>query len=167
MKEISAQLKTKLSGIRLLILDVDGVLTDGKIYLGPAGEEFKTFFVPDGSALIRGRKSGLKIAWISGRESRAVTMRGKELGIEDIYQGIKDKVEILHQLCCRYDCSPSSTACLGDDLVELPLFGKVGCSFAVVDAHPDLAAAADYITDRKGGEGAVTEVIDLILSNRP
>ena len=167
MPKVSNEIKEKIARIELLILDVDGVLTDGKIYLGPSGEEFKTFFVPDGSALIRGRKSGLIIAWISGRESAAVAMRAEELGIDEVFQGIKDKVKIFHELCRRYDSSPEATACLGDDLVEAPLFKEVGFSAAVADAHPALKADADYITARNGGEGAVTEVIDLIISNRP
>ena len=160
------QFKAKLARIRLLVLDVDGVLTDGKIYLGGDGTELKTFYVPDGSALIRGLRAGLRIAWISGRDSPAVSARARELGVKEVYQGVSDKVAILEKLRKQYSLRMEETAALGDDLVDLPICESAGFSAAVADAHPILKKKADYVTIHAGGEGAVREVIDLILENR-
>ncbi len=152
--------------IKLLVLDVDGVLTDGKIYYGSRGEELKAFHVRDGSALVRGREAGLQIALVSGRKSGAVARRARELGIADLYQGIEDKVPVLEELMNRYHCGRDETACAGDDVADLPLLERAGFAIAVADAHPLVHAVADYGTVNRGGAGAVREIVELILSAR-
>lgn len=155
--------KIKASKIKLLLIDVDGVLTDGKIYLDNHGEELKSFHVRDGSALVRGRQKGLKIALISGRSSYSVEHRARELGISEVYQGILDKIPIVEKLMQRYSCGEEETAYIGDDWNDLAVFQRVGFAVAVADAHPAVIEAADYRTECRGGEGAVMEVIELIL----
>ncbi len=161
-----ADIRERAGRIKLLILDVDGVLTDGKIYLGPRGEEMKAFHVRDGSALVRCLRAGVAVALISGRRSEAVALRGRELGIGEIHQGVEDKTRVMEELCQRYSCGEEETACLGDDLPDLPLLRRVGLAVAVADSHPALRAAADWVTENRGGEGAVMEVVELILEGR-
>lgn len=158
------ELKKRAAKIKLLILDVDGVLTDGKIYLSGEGQEFKSFNVRDGSALVRGQREGLKVALISGRLSSAVERRARELNISEVHQGIADKLPLLKELMDRYSCDYEETACMGDDIADLPLFRRVGFSIAVADAHPSVIKAADYRTQHRGGEGAVMEIVELLLS---
>jgi len=162
----SADIRKRAARIKLLLLDVDGVLTDGRIYLGPRGEEFKAFHVRDGSALVRCRRAGVVPVLVSGRRASAVEVRGRELGIEEIYQGLEDKTRVLEELRDRYSCALEEIAYIGDDLADLAVMGKVGLSVAVADGHPALVAAADYVTAGRGGEGAVMEVIELILEGR-
>jgi 3-deoxy-D-manno-octulosonate 8-phosphate phosphatase (KDO 8-P phosphatase) len=159
----NSDIRRRAARTKLLLLDVDGVLTDGKIYLGPRGEEVKAFHVRDGSALVRCRRAGLTVALVSGRRSEAVAIRGRELGITDIYQGVEDKVRVMEELLERYSCRGEEMAYVGDDLADLPVMKKVGLSVAVADGHPTLRAAADYVTVSRGGEGAVMEVAELIL----
>jgi len=140
-----------MAGIKLLLLDVDGVLTDGKIYLGADGEELKSFHVRDGSALVRARSEGLNVALISGRYSGAVECRARELGIPEVYQGIADKLPIVEDLMTRYSCGERETAYIGDDRADLAVFQRVGLAVAVADAHPEVKKAADYRTTARGG----------------
>ncbi len=159
-------IRNRAGKIKLLLLDVDGVLTDGKIYLDRRGGEAKSFHVRDGSALIRFRRAGLKPALVSGRRSEAVTLRAGELGIGDIYQGVEDKIGVFEELLARYSLREEEAAYIGDDLADLPVMGKVGLSAAPADGHPAVRAAADYVTSRRGGEGAVMEFVELILGER-
>jgi 3-deoxy-D-manno-octulosonate 8-phosphate phosphatase (KDO 8-P phosphatase) len=161
---MTPSLKTKPGKIKLLALDVDGVLTDGTIHLNGENGETKVFFVQDGSALIRARKAGLLIAWISGRRCRAVELRAGELGVEYLYQGVEDKVEVIENLLYEKGVNWEQTAFIGDDLNDLPLILKAGWSAAVAQAHPRVLAAADYKTTLPGGHGAVREVVELILN---
>ncbi len=165
MKKLD-DIHSRAAKIRLLLLDVDGVLTDGKIYLGRGGEEMKSFHVRDGSALVRCRRAGVGVALISGRKSGAVAIRGRELGIDDIYQGVEDKVVVMEELLDRYSCDARETAYIGDDLPDRAVMRRVGLSVAVADGHPDLLREADYITASRGGEGAVMEVVEMILTGR-
>ena len=160
---MNTDIKTRAAKIKLLLLDVDGVLTDGKIYLGDRGEELKSFNIRDGSALVRGQREGLKVALISGRYSSAVERRARELGISEVYQGVSNKIPIVEELMARYSCGKEETAYIGDDRTDLPVFQRVGLAIAVADAHPAAVKAADYQTARPGGEGAVMEVIELII----
>ena len=163
---MNTDIENKLAKIKLLLLDVDGVLTDGKIYLGDRGEELKSFHVRDGSALVRGRKAGLKVALISGRTSGSVELRARELGITEVYQGISEKIPIIEEIMKRYSCGREETAYIGDDHPDIPIFQRVGLAIAVADAHPAAVKAADYQTASLGGAGAVMEVIELILRFR-
>ena len=151
--------------IRLLVLDVDGVLTDGRLYFGPRGEALKVFHVRDGFGLAQLRRAGIAVAVISGRRSPMVAVRCRELGIEHVHQGIADKLPVFKRLCARLKVTPAACACIGDDLPDLPLLRAAGASFAVADAHPAVRRAAGRVTRLPGGSGAVREVCDLLLAH--
>jgi 3-deoxy-D-manno-octulosonate 8-phosphate phosphatase (KDO 8-P phosphatase) len=150
--------------IRLLVLDVDGVLTDGRLYISAAGEELKVFHVRDGSGLVAVQRAGVTVAIISGRDSPAVTRRAAELGIRHVYQGVGDKGERLDRLLAELGVTAEETACVGDDTPDAPMLRRAGLAIGVADAHPALLAAAHWVTKSKGGRGAVREVCDLLLS---
>ncbi|HUL18230.1 MAG TPA: HAD-IIIA family hydrolase [Steroidobacteraceae bacterium] len=156
-----------MRAIELLVLDVDGVLTDGRLYFGPRGEALKVFHVRDGFGIVQLRRAGLEVAVISGRRSRMVSARCRELGVRHLYQGVSDKLAALQRLLARLKLPPSACACVGDDLPDLPLMRGVALSFAVADAHPAVRRAADVITRLPGGHGAVREVCDRLLARRP
>ena len=159
-------LKKPAAAIRLLVLDVDGVLTDGRLYFGPNGEALKLFHVRDGLGIQQVAKAGIEVAVISGRKSRMVDVRCRELGVEHVHQGAKDKVAVLEKLCARLKIQPSECACVGDDLPDIPVMRKVALAFAVADAHTDARHAAHLITKLPGGHGAVREVCDYLLAHR-
>ena len=150
--------------IRLLVLDVDGVLTDGRLYLSAAGEELKVFHVRDGSGLVAVQRAGITVAIISGRDSAAVTRRAAELGIRYVRQGVADKGAALDQLLEELGVSAAATACVGDDTPDVPMLRRAGLAIGVADAHPALLAAAHWVTHSNGGQGAVREACDLLLS---
>ena len=150
--------------IRLLVLDVDGVLTDGRLYISPAGEEFKVFHVRDGSGLVAVQRVGVTVAIISGRDSAAVATRAAELGIRHTRQGVSDKGAELAALMRELGVGADETACVGDDTPDLPMLRAAGLAVAVADAHPAAKAAAHWITPSPGGRGAVRDVCDLLLS---
>jgi 3-deoxy-D-manno-octulosonate 8-phosphate phosphatase (KDO 8-P phosphatase) len=152
--------------IRLLVLDVDGVLTDGRLYYGPRGEALKVFHVRDGYGLVQLRRAGIAVAVISGRRSAMVAVRCRELGIEHVYQGIADKLPVFTRLRTRLKLTAAACACIGDDLPDLPLISAAGLGFAVADAHPRVRRAAAHVTRLPGGSGAVREVCDLLLAPR-
>lgn len=152
--------------IRLLVLDVDGVLTDGRLYLSDSGEEFKVFHVRDGSGLVAVRRAGIEVAIISGRNCAAVVRRAAELGIRHVRQGVVDKGAELDALLGEFGFAADETACVGDDTPDAPLLQRAGLAIGVADAHPALLAAAHWVTHAKGGRGAVREVCDLLLSAR-
>jgi 3-deoxy-D-manno-octulosonate 8-phosphate phosphatase (KDO 8-P phosphatase) len=152
--------------IRLLVLDVDGVLTDGRLYLSDSGEEFKVFHVRDGSGIVAVRRAGIEVAIISGRDCAAVVRRAAELGIRHVRQGVADKGAELDALLGEFGFAAEETACVGDDTPDAPLLQRAGLAIGVADAHPALLAAAHWVTQAKGGRGAVREVCDLLLSAR-
>ncbi len=152
--------------VRLLVLDVDGVLTDGRLYLSPQGEEFKVFHVRDGSGIVAVRQAGIEVAIVSGRSSPAVQRRADELGIRHVRQGVGDKGAALQELLGALGLSAAQTACVGDDTPDLPLLRLARLAVAVADAHPAARAAAHLVTESKGGRGAVREVCDLLLETR-
>ena len=151
-------------GIRLLVLDVDGVLTDGRLYFGPRGEALKAFHVRDGVGLKQLQRAGLAVAVISGRRSPIVTARCRELGVRHVLQGVSDKLAALMRLLARLKLTPAACACVGDDLPDVPLMRAAALSFAVADAHHSARRAADVITRLPGGCGAVREVCDHLLA---
>lgn len=155
-----------LATIRLLVLDVDGVLTDGRLYFGPQGEALKVFHVRDGHGLKRLQEAGVELAVISGRNSRATRQRCRELGIRHVFQGVGDKLEVLKRLCAKLGLKMSECASVGDDQPDIPLMQNVGFAVAVADAHPDARAAAHRVTTLGGGLGAVREVCDWLLAAR-
>ena len=153
-------------GIRLLLLDVDGVLTDGRLIYGPSGETTKVFNVRDGHALVVAREVGLEVAIVSGRSSAAVKRRMSELGVRDVHQGVRDKAALLQQLCARRGLGPDAVAFMGDDLPDLPLMRRVGLALAPADAVPPVRREAQWISRRRGGDGAVREAIEWLLGAR-
>jgi 3-deoxy-D-manno-octulosonate 8-phosphate phosphatase (KDO 8-P phosphatase) len=156
----------RASRIRLLILDIDGVLTDGRLYFDAKGETLKVFHVRDGHGIKMAQRSGLEVALVSGRRSDAAYHRARELGVNRFYEGVRDKVTILEELLATLNLQPNEAAAVGDELVDLPLFHRVGLGVAVVDAVPEVVAAAHWVTSLPGGRGAVREVCDLILKAR-
>jgi len=158
------KVRKQAAGIRLLVLDVDGVLTDGRLHFDAAGNECKVFHARDGYGIRRALDVGLTIAIISGRKSVAVQKRAAELGIEHVHLGIKDKLAELTQLLDKLGLDISATAYVGDDVPDLTCLKQVGLAIAVADAHQDLDAVADWHTHNGGGQGAVREVCDLLLS---
>ncbi len=157
---------TALDKIALLVLDVDGVLTDGSLYFGAKGETMKVFHARDGHGIKLLLGSGVGVATISGRRTPAVTARMRELQVQHVVQGCSDKVAALLRLCRRLDIQPRHCACLVDDTVDLPLMSAVGFAGAVADAHPVALSAAHWVSGAKGGRGAVRELCDAILRAR-
>jgi 3-deoxy-D-manno-octulosonate 8-phosphate phosphatase (KDO 8-P phosphatase) len=153
------------AAIRMLVLDVDGVLTDGRLHFGPRGEALKEFHVRDGLGIQQIARAGIEVAVISGRKSKMVDVRCRELGVEHVYHGAQDKLPVFEKLCARLKIEPSACACVGDDLPDIPLMRKVALAFAVADAHPDARHAAHLITKLPGGHGAVREVCDYLLAH--
>lgn len=158
-----AEVWQRARAVRLLILDVDGVLTDGRLYFGPQGEALKVFHVRDGHGIKMAQKGGLEIAMVSGRRSDAAYHRARELGVNRFYEGVRDKLAALEELLAALRLSPAQVAAVGDELVDLPLMARVGLGVAVADAVPEVKAAAHWITSAPGGRGAVREVCDLLL----
>ncbi|MCY4014218.1 MAG: HAD-IIIA family hydrolase [Gammaproteobacteria bacterium] len=152
----------RAADVRLLILDVDGVLTDGRLYYGPDGSEYKAFHARDGSAMKGLMASGVPIAIITGRKSAAVERRAAELGVPHVFTGAEDKAAALAELAEQSGVDPAHMGHAGDDLADLALFARTGMAFAVPDAHPAVLARADYVTTAVGGAGAVREICDLI-----
>jgi 3-deoxy-D-manno-octulosonate 8-phosphate phosphatase (KDO 8-P phosphatase) len=150
-------------GLRLLVLDVDGVLTDGRLYFGADGEHLKVFHVRDGHGIKAAMRAGIEVGVISGRRSAAVEQRCRELGIRHVRQGIDDKAAALHELLATLGHTPAQAACVGDDTPDLAVMALVALPIAVADAHPDVLAAARYVTRAPGGHGAVREVCDLLV----
>jgi len=151
------------AAIRLLVLDVDGVLTAGQIIFGGEGEMMKIFHCQDGLGITAARRAGLKIAIITGRHSAMVEKRGAELRIDVVYQGVDDKLATLRQLMACYELAPEQVAYVGDDLNDLAVMAAVGLPCAVGNAVPEVKAVACYVAERCGGGGAVREIIELIL----
>ncbi len=152
--------------LRLLVLDVDGVLTDGRLFYGPRGETLKAFHVRDGHGIKQLLARGVAIAVISGRRSAAVLKRCRELGIRHVFQGVDDKLACFEALRTRLGCEPAECGAVGDDTPDAALLRHVGFGFAVADAHLDAQDAARYITRSEGGRGAVREVCDWLLAER-
>jgi len=148
---------------KLLILDVDGVLTDGSIIMNDHGEEIKCFHVKDGHGLRLLMNAGIHVAIITGRKSKTVEHRARDLGIREVYQGVKDKESLCKELIQYKKLDKEQVCCIGDDLPDLPMFNQVGISIAVADASPELRTEADLVTKNRGGKGAVREVCELIL----
>jgi len=152
--------------VRLLVLDVDGVLTDGLLYFGARGEALKVFHVRDGLGVKLLAAAGVTVAVISGRRSGMTARRCRELGVRHLLQGVEDKLAAFHHLRRRLRVPLDACACVGDDVPDVPLMREAGLSFAVADAHPQARSAAQIITRLPGGRGAVREVCDYLLEAR-
>jgi 3-deoxy-D-manno-octulosonate 8-phosphate phosphatase (KDO 8-P phosphatase) len=157
---------TPAAEISLLVLDVDGVLTDGRLWYGPDGEILKAFHVRDGHGIKSLLAAGIGVAVISGRRSGAVASRMRELGVTEVAEGVGDKARALAELLKRRSVEPRRVACLVDDTPDLPVMAAVGLPAAVGDAHPAVIAAAQHVTRAAGGRGAVREFCDFLLAAR-
>jgi 3-deoxy-D-manno-octulosonate 8-phosphate phosphatase (KDO 8-P phosphatase) len=163
LPDLSAELLDRCRHLALLILDVDGILTDGRLYYGADGEALKAFHVRDGAAIKMLQSAGVAVALITWRQSSMVQHRAAELGIQHVYQGAADKTGALGSLLLQLGLAADQAAHMGDDLPDLALFNRVGVRFTVPDANPEIRARADYCTTLPGGHGAVAEVCQLIL----
>lgn len=162
-QNLSAFVLEKAKQLKLLILDVDGVLTDGRLFFDNEGIEYKCFHARDGHGIKLLRQTGVEVAVISGRKSNSVALRMKNLGIEFVYQGHENKLQAYAELLETLKINPEHTAHVGDDLLDLPIMTKVGLAIAVNDANFAVKARADWCTTLPGGHGAVREVCDLIM----
>lgn len=158
-----AELLLELQQIRLLAMDVDGVLTDGSLNIGAEGELFKAFNAKDGMGISLAMRNGLEIALITGRRSEIIHHRAEELGITLLYEGVKDKALQLKQIAAERGISLDEIAYMGDDLNDLPAMVQAGISFAPADAAKDVLKAVNAVASCNGGRGAVREIIELIL----
>jgi len=148
---------------RLLMMDVDGVLTDGRIIQDGQGHELKVFDVKDGHGIVIAHRAMLQTALISGRASETITQRAGELGIKLVFQKVWNKLEVYEKILVDAALTHDQVAYIGDDLIDIPLLRRVGLAVAVADAVDEVKAAAHMVTQRPGGQGAVREVIELIL----
>ncbi len=160
---VRSSYRSALRSITLLLLDVDGVLTDGRIAYSDDGREFKSFHVRDGHGIIQLRASGVRVGIITGRKSSIVTRRAEELGIADVVQAATDKHAAYETIKRRDGLEDRQIAYMGDDLPDLEVLRAVGFSAAPADAHAQVRRAVTYVCRNKGGEGAVREVVDLLL----
>ncbi len=152
-----------MNDIKLLVLDVDGVLTDGGIVYTADGQEIKRFDCKDGAGLKYWRRAGGQVAWITGRASDIVSRRAQELGVDVVRQGIKVKRPVLEEVFAELGVSAAQTAVIGDDLPDLPMMYGCGFSAAPADAVEEVASHVDYVCRNDGGRGCVREVIELLL----
>lgn len=156
----------KAARIQLVIFDVDGVLTDGRLYLGNDGEEFKAFHIRDGHGIKMLLDAGVEIAIISGRHAASVQQRVKDLGIRHAYLGVDDKRAVFNNLLMQLNLTADQVAYVGDDLIDLPVMTQAGLAIAVQDADPFVIQHADWQTPSRGGRGAAREVCELLLEAR-
>lgn len=158
--------KERLEKIKLLLLDVDGVMTDGAIIYDAENKEIKQFHVRDGLGIRLAMRAGIKVGVVTGRRSEALIHRCRNLGIELIYDGVADKAALLNEIKSQTALSAEEIAFIGDDLVDLPIMKKVGLSIAVADAHDIVKARADIVTKARGGAGAVREICESLLKSQ-
>ena len=152
-----------MNGIKIVVMDVDGVLTDGRIVLDDKGVEYKFFDVKDGHIIHIALEAGIKIAWISGRYSETTDRRAKQLKIEDLYQNEHKKIEALKKIKNKYSLEYNNIAYIGDDLIDIPPMILSGFSACPNDAVSDVKKVADYVSEFNGGRGAVRDIMELIL----
>ena len=157
------QIYAKARAIRLVIFDVDGVLTDGSLYLSDSGEEIKAYNSRDGHGMKMLRESGVELAIITGRTSRSVELRARNLGVELLYQGVADKARAYAELLVARKLDASATAYMGDDVVDLPVLRRCGLALTVPEAPLAVKQYADYVTRAPGGRGAAREACELIM----
>jgi len=155
-----------LTNIKLVIFDVDGVLTDGSIVINSVGIESKNFNVQDGTGIKYLLRAGIRVAFITGRQSPVVTLRARELGVEDVCQGAKEKLEPYAKLLEKHGLLDAEVCYVGDDLPDVPVMRKAGFPVAVADARPEVKSEAAYVTHAPGGKGAAREVAEKILKEQ-
>lgn len=163
MQRVPAKIREKAKKIKLLLLDVDGVLTDGGIVMNDRGEEVKQFDVRDGHGIRLLLRAGIQIGLITGRTSKVVGHRARDLGIRILYQKAYDKLDIYQKIKRKSGLKDQEIAYVGDDIVDLPILRKVGLAMTVRDCWAELKREVDYVAAGKGGRGAVREIIELLL----
>ena len=163
MKTLPASVRKKAANIRLLLLDVDGVLTDGRIIIDDRGIETKHFHVRDGQGISFLKRSGIEVGFITGRSSKVVRHRAKDLRVSLVFQGVQDKLMIYEQIKEKTRLTDEQIAYVGDDIIDLPVLRRVGLAVMVGDGSAELKPYADYVTLAQGGVGAVREVAELLL----
>lgn len=154
---------TRAARVRLMIFDVDGILTDGSLHYGPQGELIKTFNVLDGHGIKLLQQSGVAAAIISARQSEIVARRAADLGIRYLYQGVHDKKSAFEQLLAQTGIAPQDCGFIGDDVIDLPILLRVGFAVSVPNAHAEVRSRVHYVTQAGGGRGAVRELCDFML----
>jgi 3-deoxy-D-manno-octulosonate 8-phosphate phosphatase (KDO 8-P phosphatase) len=149
--------------VKLLVTDVDGVLTDGRMLLSERGDELKAFHARDGVAVELARRGGLRTAMVTGERATIAKTRGDKLGVDAVVLGARRKGETIAELCARFDLGPEAVAYIGDDLLDVPALQRVGLAFAVADAPAEVRAAAHAVTRAAGGQGVLRECVERIL----
>jgi 3-deoxy-D-manno-octulosonate 8-phosphate phosphatase (KDO 8-P phosphatase) len=166
MRKTKTTIQAKAKKIKLLLLDVDGVLTDGRIILDNQGDEFKAFHVRDGHGIKMVQKAGIVVGIITGRKSEVVNIRARELGITEVYQGAHEKIAVYDSILKKYGFHDDDVAYMGDDVVDVGIFKRTGLAVTVADADPSVKPYVDMVTKTAGGRGAVREFINLILKHQ-
>lgn len=166
MNDVGADIRSRAAKIKLLVLDVDGVLTDGTLFYSAHGEEIKSFNVKDGLGIRLLQESGVEVAVISAKESAPLARRMADLMIRHYFPGESNKVAAYDKLLARFKLSDQETAYVGDDVIDLPVMRRVGLAVSVRDGHDLVKAEAHWVTELAGGRGAVREVVDLLLESR-
>jgi 3-deoxy-D-manno-octulosonate 8-phosphate phosphatase (KDO 8-P phosphatase) len=161
--QISETISSKLRNIRMVLLDVDGVMTDGRVLLLPDGQEVKFFSIHDGFGIVCAMKVGIRIGIISGRSSPSLKIRCEELGIKDLYMDKMEKLPVLEQIIKEHNLTYDQIAFIGDDVPDLPVLEKIGLSVAPNNAHESVKSRVDLVLSKTGGDGAVREFLDLLL----
>jgi 3-deoxy-D-manno-octulosonate 8-phosphate phosphatase (KDO 8-P phosphatase) len=162
-KKISS---SKLKRIKLLLLDVDGVMTDGGIYYSNSGDEIKMFNIQDGYGIVKLQRAGIKAGIITGRISKIVEKRAEDLGITEVYQNLENKLEVYESIKQKFNLTDANISYIGDDEFDLPVLERVGFSAAPADAVSLVRKRVHYVCRRNGGRGAVREIIDMILESQ-
>jgi len=165
-KQTKAALQSKAKKIKMLLLDVDGVLTDGRIILDNQGNELKAFHVRDGHGIKLAQRAGIIIGIISGRKAESVNVRARELDITEVHQGALDKIRVYDSILGRYGLKDNEVAFVGDDIVDAAILMRVGLAAVVADCDPAVRPLGDLVTRAEGGRGAVREVINFLLAAR-
>jgi 3-deoxy-D-manno-octulosonate 8-phosphate phosphatase (KDO 8-P phosphatase) len=154
----------KAQRVKMILLDVDGVMTNGQVWLLPNGDEIKAFSIADGYGIVSAMKLGIKIGIISGRSSASLQQRCEELHIVDVHMNVPDKLKVLNEIATKYQLSHKDIAYIGDDIPDLPVLERVGLSVAPENAHHEVKRYVDLVLRKSGGDGAVREFIDFVLS---
>jgi 3-deoxy-D-manno-octulosonate 8-phosphate phosphatase (KDO 8-P phosphatase) len=162
----ATDLAARAARVRMLLLDVDGVLTDGSVLIEGGGREAKSFSIRDGAAIVWARRAGLEVALLSGRPSEATTRRAAELGIETVIQHGPEKRQPFLSLLADHGMTADEVAYMGDDLLDLPVLTRVGLAGAPADAVDDVLARVHWVSTRRGGRGAVREFVELLLRSK-
>lgn len=159
-------LSSKLKRIKLLLLDVDGVMTDGGVYYGESGEELKKFNIQDGYGIVKLQRAGVAVGIITGRVSKIVQRRADELGIKEVHQNLENKLDAYERIKAKMNLNDNEVAYIGDDEFDMPVLRSVGFSAAPANGLDAVSKSVDYVCKRRGGEGAVREVVELILRSK-